>query len=214
MSTQNTAAFVAALEEAAAASEAQLAPAVLEAFAAHYSLLVRWNQTHNLTRVVEPKEAARLHYLDCWLPLSGLPEPTAFVDVGSGAGFPGLMAALRWPGARAILVEPAAKRASFLTLAAGAMGVAVEVVEPGAAPTARGPAPLVLSRATFSPGKRSALCAWAQPAGTVAVWGHLHDRATWKSEVTTWPARDAGVVTYQVAGLEPRVLLLATMTDR
>ena len=100
MSTQNTAAFVAALEEAAAASEAQLAPAVLEAFAAHYSLLVRWNQTHNLTRVVEPKEAARLHYLDCWLPLSGLPEPTAFV------GRP----AVRCPTARPVRTSAAPDR--------------------------------------------------------------------------------------------------------
>jgi hypothetical protein len=199
---------------------------LLEACAAHYALLLQWNRTHNLTRITAPEEAARKHYLDCLVPLLGQPPPPAFVDVGAGAGFPGLMAALLWPRARAVLIEPAKKRASFLTLAAAAMGVEVEVRPPpvvgstvGSKALAAAPlAPLVLSRATFSPGQRHILTSYAAVRGEeqaaeeqacIAVWGHPHDAATWENEVATWGGWRATFRGYAVDGLEPRALLVA-----
>lgn len=230
--------FTAALEADARASGLVLTQREVEACRAHYGLLVLWNKTHNLTRVTDPQEAVRKHYLDCLVPLKTLvTPPEAFVDVGSGAGFPGLLAALCWPDARAFLVEPAQKRVSFLTLAAGAMGIKVAVVSPGA-PEAR--APVVLSRATFSQGQRGALKSYVQTGrgpgsegapssgpwvaagreGTksaelavgdaqIMVWGHPHDDSTWKSEVETWGSWGARWVSYRVHGLEERALLQA-----
>lgn len=198
--------FAAALAAAAKASGHPLPSAVVTACAAHFGLLVTWNKTHNLTRITAPAEAARKHYLDCLLPLlQVLQPPSAFVDVGSGSGFPGLMAALAWPEARALLVEPAKKRASFLTLAAAAMGVLVDVREPGAAVRA----PMVLSRATFSPGQRGELTRYAEDRAQIVVWGHRHDASTWEAEVATWPGWRATERDYLVDGLEPRALLVA-----
>lgn len=189
----------------------------MEACARHFDLLLRWNQTHNLTRIVAAAEASRKHYLDCLAPLmkardAGL-EPAAFVDVGSGAGFPGLLACLVWPDAHATLVEPAQKRASFLMLAAQAMGVRVRVVASvdGASPVRdmhETKPSVVLSRATFSPGKRAELVPAAGDG--IAVWGHHHDAATWKIEVATWGDWRAAELAYVVDGLEPRCLLWAT----
>jgi hypothetical protein len=214
---------------AARASQRPLEPAIVEACSRHFDLLLRWNQTHNLTRIVAAPEAARKHYLDCVVPLldarEGGLEPASFVDVGSGAGFPGLLACLVWPNARATLVEPAQKRASFLMLAAQAMGVKVTVVasvvdavrsvllavpgSPDSAPdTASRASPgIVLSRATFSPGKRSELVRAAGDA--IALWGHPHDGSTWKSEVSTWGDWRVAEQAYAVEGLEPRSLLWA-----
>jgi len=196
-----------ALSEALRATGVPLPPAVLSAFEAHYDLLVTWNRTHNLTRITAPEAAATRHYLDCWMPLvSCLKVPGAFIDVGSGAGFPGLMAALAWPNAEATLIEPAQKRVSFLLQAAQAMGVKVKVEAPGTAVTA----PCVLSRATFSPGSRDELQKYLSPQGTIAVWGHPHDETMWRTEVGTWPGIEDRLLPYSVPGLEERALLVAT----
>lgn len=161
-----------------------LADAVVDAFAAHFRLLLRWNPTHNLTRVVEPAEAAVLHYLDCALPLLGLSPPGRVCDIGSGAGFPGLIAAVLWPSAQMVLVEPARKRASFLQIAAGELGLKnVQVVPPGAA---AGTAEMVLSRATFSAGLRQELWGYVAAGGALLAWTTHHDRAMWENEAATW----------------------------
>lgn len=214
-------AFASELAQAAAGSGVLLDARTAAACAVHFDLLLRWNKTHNLTRIVEPAEAARRHYLDCLVPLLALRDggmaPGSFLDVGSGAGFPGLLAALVWPAAAATLWEPAHKRLSFLTLAASAMGLSVRAeppVETRSPSSAAGPLPettaaedLVLSRATFSEGKRGELLRRARNA--IAVWGHPHDVSTWKNEVSTWPGWRAAAQEYRVAGLETRSLLWA-----
>lgn len=199
--------FEEALQSVAGASGLSLDPLLLQACATHYRLLVTWNRTHNLTRITGPEEAARKHYLDCIVPLLKLPEPSSFIDVGSGAGFPGLMAALVWRNARATLIEPAQKRASFLTLAASAMGLTVSVAAPDPQPPR---ASLVLSRATFSPGRRSELVRYAaKDHSQIAVWGHRHDATTWGQEVSTWQTWQSALLDYEIEGLEARALLLA-----
>jgi hypothetical protein len=198
--------FETELRTAAAASACVLSDRVVSACCAHFELLVRWNRTHNLTRITDPADAARKHYLDCLAPLLAWDAPVSFVDVGSGAGFPGLLATLAWPEAKGTLIEPAAKRASFLRLAADAMGVVVELAAPGHA----GRAERVLSRATFPPGEREQLTAYASPrSAEVAVWGHRDDLDTWKVEVATWGAAwNSGLRGYKIAGVEPRALLV------
>lgn len=203
--------FAGALRRIGSASGVELSEQMVEACAAHYQLLVTWNRTHNLTRVVDQERAVRLHYLDCLVPLLSCDAPRSFVDVGSGAGFPGLMAMLVWPSAVAVLLEPARKRASFLTMAASRMGLnaAVEgLVRQGEEPQGE----RVLSRATFPPGARRQLIGYAGPAGEIVVWGHPHDVSTWEAEVATWGWHARSPLGYRVEGVEPRCLLRASRT--
>jgi hypothetical protein len=193
------------LADAARASGVTLDERVLSACALHFGLLLSWNKTHNLTRITDPGEAARKHYLDCLVPLLAMDAPSRFLDVGSGAGFPGLMAALVWPNAEAVLVEPARKRVSFLIMVAAAMKVRVKVESPGGQR-----APLVLSRATFSPGERAPLRDAVEQHGEICLWGHRHDLATWQTEVSTWGGFQVDARDYRVDGLEPRCLCIAS----
>lgn len=196
--------FRAELEATAVRAGLQLGERVLGACERHFELLVTWNRTHNLTRIVDAADAVKLHYLDCLMPLLAQHGPRSFVDVGSGAGFPGLLAALAWPEAEATLVEPARKRASFLVLAAAAMGLErVRVVGPQDGATGA----RVLSRATFSPGSRVSLRGYAAEGGEIGVWAHPHDAATWESELSTWQWRPLPGLDYQVPGVEARCLL-------
>ncbi len=198
------------LEERARASGVQLPAGAAEKCGRHFRLLQTWNKTHNLTRVVDEEGAARLHYLDGLVPLLRGVAPDSFVDVGSGAGFPGLMAALAWPLANAFLVEPARKRASFLQLAIGTMGLeGGRVVVAGDAKEVEGKGAVVMSRATFPPGKRQELVRYLRWGGQVWLWGHPHDAVTWQSEVRTWGFAPLPPVSYRIEGLEERCILRA-----
>jgi len=86
----------------------------LEKFAA---LLHEWNQIHNLTGA-KNIEAIYDNIIDSLYPLTFIPKPKTLLDVGTGAGFPGLVLAIAWPDAEVVLAEPLKKRVSFLKYAA------------------------------------------------------------------------------------------------
>ena len=95
--------------------EEMATPALLERFAEHAHYLLTANQSHNLTAITEPRELAAKHYLDSWrlamwMPLMG----RKVLDLGSGAGFPGIPLALAEPAARFSLVESIQKKAEFI----------------------------------------------------------------------------------------------------
>lgn len=86
--------------------------------------LQRWNRRHNLTAVRDPAQMLVHHILDCaavvpvlqkWVQSRDVATPRPhIIDVGSGAGLPGIVLAWFWPQARITLVEPTAKRVAFL----------------------------------------------------------------------------------------------------
>lgn len=195
--------FSEVLMEQAERIGAELPTAVVEGCAKHYALMVRWNATHNLTRVSTPEEAAVRHYLDCAVPAMKMSAADTFLDIGSGAGFPGLIAALVWPGVTAGLVEPARKRASFLAIAAGALGVRAEVYAPGPRT-----APLVLSRATFSDGARDELWPYVGAGGRLVVWSTTHELPAWEKAVSTWEGASLTTVPYVLPALDGRLLVV------
>jgi 16S rRNA (guanine527-N7)-methyltransferase len=83
----------------------------------HYELLLRWNQRMNLTTVKPGPEAVIRHYCESLFFAVHLPEGRASVrvlDLGSGAGFPGVPIAILKPSWRVILVESHKKKAVFL----------------------------------------------------------------------------------------------------
>jgi 16S rRNA (guanine527-N7)-methyltransferase len=99
-----------------------------EQLLAYLELLMKWNRKVNLTSVRSEEECVTRHfgeslYLARWVDLSG-----RLLDVGSGAGFPGLALKIVFPEMRATLLEPVAKKRAFLKEVARVCGIAgVEV---------------------------------------------------------------------------------------
>jgi 16S rRNA (guanine527-N7)-methyltransferase len=85
----------------------------LERFA---ELLEAWNTTHNLTGA-RNREAIESNIVDSLIPTTFVEAPESLLDVGTGAGFPGLLLAIAWPETETVLCEPLNKRAAFLRLA-------------------------------------------------------------------------------------------------
>jgi len=86
----------------------------LEIFA---SLLHEWNQIHNLTGA-KTIEKIYANIVDSLFPLTFICKPKTLLDVGTGAGFPGLVLAIALPETEVVLSEPLKKRVSFLKYAA------------------------------------------------------------------------------------------------
>ncbi|MDP2871273.1 MAG: 16S rRNA (guanine(527)-N(7))-methyltransferase RsmG [Bacillota bacterium] len=103
------------------------------------NMVLEWNDRAGLTTIVDPAQMAAKHFLDSLLCLRSPAWASSrlVVDVGSGAGFPGLVLALAEPERRYTLVEANAKRCAFLRLAAGALCANVEVVQDRAEEYAR-----------------------------------------------------------------------------
>lgn len=86
----------------------------LENFA---SLLNEWNQVHNLTGA-KTIDTIYVNIVDSLYPLTFIEKPKTLLDVGTGAGFPGLVLAIALPETKVVLAEPLKKRVSFLKYAA------------------------------------------------------------------------------------------------
>ena len=97
----------------------------LEEFA---SLLHEWNQIHNLTGA-KSIDAIYVNIVDSLYPLTFMKEPKTLLDVGTGAGFPGLVLAIALPNTEVVLAEPLKKRVSFLKYAAMDLGLSNVKVE-------------------------------------------------------------------------------------
>jgi len=85
-------------------------------FRRYYTLLDEWNKVMNLTAISGEAETARLHFLDSAAAL--LPEPLSgkrVIDVGTGAGFPGLPMKLLAPTISLTLLDSLGKRVDFLS---------------------------------------------------------------------------------------------------
>lgn len=92
------------------------------------SELLRWNRRTNLTGAREPIQFARGPLFDALTILAVL-EPGHLVDVGAGGGLPGIPALLAGAATALTLVEPRAKRATFLRHVTHALGIGARVVQ-------------------------------------------------------------------------------------
>ena len=100
-----------------------LSPAQLDLLDRYAELLVDYNRKVNLTAITTPEGIEDRHFADSLL-FAAQPEVTGkLVDVGTGAGFPGVVAKIYKPELQLTLMEPTGKRVDFLKYLCGELGL-------------------------------------------------------------------------------------------
>lgn len=110
-------------------------------FCEYARTLVEWNEKMNLTGITDPNGIAEKHFLDSILPLKLLeiPDGGKVIDVGTGAGFPGVPIKIYRPDLKLTLLDSLNKRVNFLSAACEAAGLSVELVHARAEEGGRDP---------------------------------------------------------------------------
>ena len=102
----------------AAELDLRLTPGQVESFRVYHRELVAWNQRMNLTAIVDSEGAQVRHFLDSLTVARVLTDPVRdhgrMLDVGAGAGFPGLPLKLMFPGMHLSMLDSVGKKTSFL----------------------------------------------------------------------------------------------------
>lgn len=123
------------LQDHAHAMGIELSDAQVAAFQRFQSELLDWNQRMNLTSITDPAEIETKHFLDSLSCLLALPHidrrPLAAwlasspktVDIGAGAGLPGLALKIVWPGLRLTLLEATGKKCRFMQHVVDTLGL-------------------------------------------------------------------------------------------
>lgn len=89
-------------------------PGAEERLLAHAEVMLQWNKAIRLTAITDPEEVAVKHILDSLFLLHFLPFRGRMLDVGSGAGYPGIPLAIVLPETEFLLLEASGKKCSFL----------------------------------------------------------------------------------------------------
>jgi 16S rRNA (guanine527-N7)-methyltransferase len=188
------------IERVASALGVPVAPTARAHVETWLERLEEWNARIDLTAARTPDELVDLMLADALLLAKHVPEGARVVDVGTGAGAPGMALALLRTDLRVTLVEPLGKRASFLRTVIGETGrtdVTLDRVR-GEAVAGRRAWDVAVSRATLAPQ------AWLDLAVTLAApggsaWVLLaredapsHTRAAVEADLAyTWPLTGA-----------------------
>lgn len=86
----------------------------IDQFYDYMHLLLEWNEKINLTAITKPEEIILKHFIDSIIPIKEIKENSKIVDVGTGAGFPGIPLKIARPDLKITLVDSLNKRISFL----------------------------------------------------------------------------------------------------
>ena len=148
--------LAARLAEPARALGVSLPPSAIEPLASYASLILDGGARINLTGARDAERLADEHLADALALLPHLPtEPFRFIDVGSGAGLPGIVIALLRTDASGVLLEPVRKKHAFLAHAIRTLGLGARVaaraerLEAHLAAGGRGAYDVALSRAVW-----------------------------------------------------------------
>jgi 16S rRNA (guanine527-N7)-methyltransferase len=160
---------------------------LLEQLSAYLDLLLKWNQRTNLTAIRDPEEIVRRHFGESLFVAAHLPECETLLDLGSGAGFPGLPIQLARPKLQVTLAESQHKKASFLREAVRTLGVSTEVWGDRAESLER-QFDVVALRAVDRPAEALAVAREkVRPGGTIA---HLTGSAEGSGRIIPVPGAD------------------------
>ncbi|OGO06652.1 MAG: hypothetical protein A2Y92_05195 [Chloroflexi bacterium RBG_13_57_8] len=106
----------------------------LEKFEVYYRELVDWNKRINLTRITDYDDVQVKHFLDSLTVLAAIdPDGLKVIDVGTGAGLPGIPLKIACPGLNLTLLEATAKKTRFLEQLAIKLELANVAIETGRA---------------------------------------------------------------------------------
>lgn len=86
----------------------------MDKFYKYMNLLIEWNEKMNLTAIIEPNEIILKHFIDSITILKDIKDGSTVVDVGTGAGFPGIPLSIMNPTLKITLVDSLNKRLIFL----------------------------------------------------------------------------------------------------
>lgn len=94
-------------------------------FSRYADMLVEWNEKINLTAITDPDGIAVKHFLDSVLPIKmfDLPENASVIDVGTGAGFPGIPMKIMRGDISLTLMDSLNKRVNFLSEVCAELGI-------------------------------------------------------------------------------------------
>jgi len=110
------------LEAGLQAMGLDLSPTVQQKLLDYLALIAKWNKVHNLTAVRDVDEMVTLHLLDSLAVLPHI-QPGALLDVGSGAGLPGIPLALVRPDLQITLLDSIHKKSAFQRQAKAVLGL-------------------------------------------------------------------------------------------
>lgn len=188
-------------------------PAAYELLGRRAEVLVPYARllaTEGISRgLLGPREAPRLwerHLLNCAAPLRALAPGSAVVDVGTGAGLPGLVWALLRPDLRVSLVEPLLRRAAFCEQAVQSLGLAgVQVRRSRGEELGESAADVVVARAVAPLDRLARWCLpLARPGG--GLWALKGQSAAEEVEKSRAALQRAGAVDVRVATYGVHVL--------
>lgn len=94
--------------------EIDLSPDQIDQFDAYAMRLIEWNARFNLTSIVDPGEIVIKHFLDSLSAARSIPPAAKLIDVGAGAGFPGIPIKIARPEMSLTLLEATKKKCDFL----------------------------------------------------------------------------------------------------
>lgn len=100
-----------------------ITPDIADALIKYHDILIERNKSVNLTRITEPEDVVTKHFLDSLTPLLTERVGKNVIDVGTGAGFPGLVLKCAKPDINLTLLDSLNKRISFLQDASAEMGI-------------------------------------------------------------------------------------------
>lgn len=165
----------------------------LERMARYAQLLETWSVRHNLVRFADRRELIERHLLDSLAGAHLLESHGVLLDVGSGAGLPGVPLLIARPGWRGILLEPRQKRWAFLKMVVRELALEAQAVDRRYEDLdIEEPFNLITTRAV---GGHLTLLDWARPrlteGGGVAIWTtvdgerEMAEKDGWR--VLSWP---------------------------
>ncbi|MCG6949290.1 MAG: 16S rRNA (guanine(527)-N(7))-methyltransferase RsmG [Acidobacteria bacterium] len=170
-------------------------------------LIEKWSSTHNLVRYANRRELVNRHIVDSLAAAPALAGRHQLLDVGSGAGLPGIPLLVVVPALSGILLEPRQKRWAFLRTVVRELGLEAEVLRARyEALDNCGPFDAITARAV---GDVPALLKWASakllPGGEVLLWTtadrieDLTKAGGWRVLSSNLPGLDCG----RLARLQP-----------
>jgi len=156
----------------------------------YIALLQQWGKIHNLTASLKTDEIIN-NIVDSIYPLKFLNDFTSLADVGTGAGYPGMLLAIARPDSKVVLVEPRAKRVAFLNFVKSALKLEnVSIEQKRIEDLNTEPFGIITSRAVTN------------TALLLELTSHLKDKNTeylfYKGSLCESEIKDANVQNYQV----------------